>query len=70
MIPEERRFTRVFRSRPEMIDHVLVSRAVVTRVTRVDTVAEAPPSITENPVARRDDPGSDHRPVVAEFDLV
>jgi hypothetical protein len=41
----------------------------VTRVTRADTAVEAPPSITENPVARRDAAESDHRPVVAEFDL-
>jgi hypothetical protein len=69
MIPPERRFTRVFRSRPELIDHILVSRALVTRALRVDTTAEAPPSISENPVARRGAPGSDHRPVIAEFDL-
>jgi endonuclease/exonuclease/phosphatase family metal-dependent hydrolase len=69
LIPEERRFTRVFRGRGELIDHVLVSRALVTRTTRVDTTEDPPPSIDETPTARRDEPGSDHRPVIAELDL-
>ena len=69
LIPEERRFTRVFRGRPELIDHVLVSHALVGRVTRVDTTPQEPPSITEFPRDRRDARVSDHRPVLAEFDL-
>jgi endonuclease/exonuclease/phosphatase family metal-dependent hydrolase len=69
LIPEERRFTRIFRGRHELIDHVLVSHALVRRVTRVDTTSEAPPSITEFPWQRRDARTSDHRPVFAEFDL-
>jgi endonuclease/exonuclease/phosphatase family metal-dependent hydrolase len=69
LIPEERRFTRVFRGRRELIDHVLVSHALVRRVARVDTTPEAPPSITEFPTERRDARVSDHRPVLAEFDL-
>jgi endonuclease/exonuclease/phosphatase family metal-dependent hydrolase len=69
LIPEERRFTRVFRGRRELIDHVLVSHALVRRVARVDTTPEAPPSITEFPTDRRDARVSDHRPVLAEFDL-
>jgi Endonuclease/Exonuclease/phosphatase family len=67
LIPAERRFTRIYRGRRELIDHVLVSRALVERVTRVDTIAEALPSITEEPSARRDAPGSDHSPVVVEL---
>jgi endonuclease/exonuclease/phosphatase family metal-dependent hydrolase len=69
LIPAERRFTRIFRGRRELIDHVLVSHALVHRVARVDTTSEEPPSITEFPEARRDARGSDHRPVLAEFDL-
>lgn len=69
LIPEERRFTRIFRGRRELIDHVLVSHALVHRVARVDTTPEVPPSITEFPAARRDARVSDHRPVLAEFDL-
>jgi endonuclease/exonuclease/phosphatase family metal-dependent hydrolase len=69
LIPEERRFTRIFRGRRELIDHVLVSQALVRRVMRVDTTPQEPPSITEFPRDRRDARVSDHRPVFAEVDL-
>ena len=69
LIPAERRFTRVFRTRPELIDHILVSHALVRRATRVDTTAGPLPSITEDRAARRSDPASDHAAVIAEFDL-
>jgi len=71
LIPAERRFTRVFEGRREMIDHVLASRFLVTRATAVDTGTgpPPPPSIGPDPRARRDAPASDHAPVVARFDL-
>jgi endonuclease/exonuclease/phosphatase family metal-dependent hydrolase len=69
LIPAERRFSRVFRGRRELIDHILVSRALVERVDSVDTGPGEPPSITEDRTARRDEPVSDHRPVVARFRL-
>jgi endonuclease/exonuclease/phosphatase family metal-dependent hydrolase len=71
-IPEAQRFTRVFRGRGELIDHVLASRFLVTRVTRVTTAMAGPGglrSITENPRAEVGKPGSDHAAVVATFDL-
>jgi len=68
-IPEERRFSRVFRGRGELIDHILVSHALVQRVERVDTGPGEPPSITEVPIERRDEPASDHLPVVARCRL-
>jgi predicted extracellular nuclease len=67
LIPPERRFTRIYRGRRELIDHVLVSRAVVERVTRVDTATDELPSITDEPAERRDAPGSDHSPLVVEL---
>ena len=54
-IPEERRFTRRYRGRPELVDHVLVSQALVRAVVRVDTVGE-PPSIGDDPELRFDEP--------------
>jgi endonuclease/exonuclease/phosphatase family metal-dependent hydrolase len=69
LIPAERRFSRVFRGRRELIDHILVSRALVERVDSVDTGPGEPPSITEDRTARRDEPVSDHRAVVARFRL-
>jgi endonuclease/exonuclease/phosphatase family metal-dependent hydrolase len=68
LISAERRFSRVFRGRGELIDHILVSHALVNRVTEVDAGAR-PPSITEDPTTRRDEPESDHAPVVAHFAL-
>jgi endonuclease/exonuclease/phosphatase family metal-dependent hydrolase len=69
LIPAERRFSRVFEGRRELLDHILVSRALVERVESAYTGPGEPPSITENPTARRDDPVSDHLPVVARFRL-
>jgi endonuclease/exonuclease/phosphatase family metal-dependent hydrolase len=65
--PGGRRFSRVFRGRGELIDHLLVSEALVRRVERVDTGPGEPPLITEDPAARRDATASDHLPVVARF---
>ena len=70
LIPAERRFTRVFEGRREMIDHVLTSRFLVTRATEVDTAGgPPPPSIGSDPRARRDAPASYHALVLARFDL-
>jgi endonuclease/exonuclease/phosphatase family metal-dependent hydrolase len=64
LIPEDRRYTRIFRGRRELIDHVLVSHELVSRVTGVDTATTDLPSISEDPSTRRDTPGSDHSPVI------
>lgn len=69
LIPAKRRFSRIHRGRGELVDHVLVSHALVRRVESVDTGPGKPPSITENPAERRDEPASDHLPVVARFRL-
>jgi endonuclease/exonuclease/phosphatase family metal-dependent hydrolase len=71
-IPEAQRFTRVFRGRGELIDHVLVSHFLVTKTTAVSTAMAGPGrlrSITENPREERGKPGSDHAAVVASFEL-
>jgi endonuclease/exonuclease/phosphatase family metal-dependent hydrolase len=73
LIPEERRFTRLYRGRMEVIDHIFVSHFLVTetRTTDVTTVVAPPgmPSIEDNPAARQGKPGSDHAAVVATFDF-
>ena len=68
-IPEAQRFSRVYRGRGELIDHLLVSHALVKAVETVTTGEIEVPSITEQPREQRDKPGSDHRPVVARFEL-
>ena len=71
LIPAERRFSRVYRGRPELIDHVFVSHLLAGRTSAVTTATAegALPSIEDNPNARRGKPGSDHSAVVATFDL-
>jgi len=66
LIPEERRYTRIYRGRGELIDHILISRALLEQVTSVDSLIDQPaalPSITDNPTPRRNAPASDHAPV-------
>jgi endonuclease/exonuclease/phosphatase family metal-dependent hydrolase len=67
LIDADRRFSRVFNGRRELIDHILTSRRLVTRAARVDTADVTLPSIGSDPSARRNAPASDHAPVVAEF---
>ena len=79
LIPEDERFSRVYRGRGELIDHALVSRALLDRVVEVrTTLPDAAssgtarlrlPSIADNPSARRDEPASDHAPIVVRLDL-
>lgn len=72
MIPEAERYTRVYQGRNELIDHILVSKALVNKVTAV-TAGSAKlgrtTSVNDDPKLRKDKPGSDHRPVVADFEL-
>lgn len=72
LIPEAQRFTRVFRGRGELIDHVLVSHFLVTKTSQVTTAMASPGrlrSVTEDPREEIGKPGSDHAAVVASFDL-
>ena len=52
-----------------MIDHILVSRFLVTRTASVDTGGVQPESIGPEPPTRSDADASDHAPVFARFDL-
>lgn len=69
-IPEADRFSRVYRGRGELIDHILVSQALVGTVANGEVATTgAAPSINDDPASRREEPGSDHRPVLAVFNL-
>jgi endonuclease/exonuclease/phosphatase family metal-dependent hydrolase len=69
LIPENQRFSRVYRGRGELIDHLLVSHVLVKAVQTVTTGAFEIPSITDEPSEREDGAGSDHRPVVGRFEV-
>lgn len=76
LIPEGRRYSRVFRDQGELIDHIFASQEFFPgqprRLPSVDShvdFADVAESITENVSERRGKPGSDHAPVTAVFDL-
>jgi len=59
--------SRVYRGRGELIDHVFVSRQLLTPTnTRLITAGDLP-SITDNPSDRRDAAGSDHALIVTDL---
>jgi predicted extracellular nuclease len=71
-IPEQQRFSRRYQGRRELIDHILVSHALVHHVADGDVRTDAAgptPSISDDPGPRRNAAGSDHRPVIAQFDI-
>ncbi len=69
------RFSRIFQGCAELIDHVCVSHALLAgrgTVTTLDPTTGHPdpagtPSVGERPSERRNEPASDHRPVVADL---
>ncbi|MFI9148985.1 endonuclease/exonuclease/phosphatase family protein [Streptomyces sp. NPDC053367] len=72
-IPADERFSRVRAGRRELIDHVLLSRRLIRRVTAAGTGLPAAgpprlPSVGEDPTRRRGAPGSDHAPVWVRVD--
>ena len=73
LIDETKRFSRLYRGRLELIDHVFVSHFLVTGTRTVDvTTVTAPqgmPSIDDDPNARIGKPDSDRAAIVATFDF-
>jgi predicted extracellular nuclease len=65
-IPEKERYSRIHAGRKELIDHILVSHALLDRIEEAGTGPERGklPSVGQKPpTERRDTPGSDHAPV-------
>jgi endonuclease/exonuclease/phosphatase family metal-dependent hydrolase len=73
LLPADQRFTRVFKGRPELIDHIFATHRLVNpgNLPAVQTIRspEALPSMGDDPNSRRNEPGSDHAAVVATFNL-
>lgn len=68
---DEPPFTRKFKGRPEIIDHIFASRVMVKpdNMPTAHTIMtpDPLPNMDDNPNARRNEPGSDHAAVVATF---
>ncbi len=83
LIPGEQRFSRVYRGRRELIDHIFCSRRMLDAEPTLTTLAAAAseqaaiiasdadvlPSVTDDPRLGQGKAGSDHSVVVASFDL-
>jgi endonuclease/exonuclease/phosphatase family metal-dependent hydrolase len=74
LLPPEQQFSRIYRGRPELIDHIFVSRALLTRVVSVSsgTATDSSPtlpSVADDPSRLRDLIGSDHAPITATLDI-
>lgn len=71
LIPEDVRFSRVYRGRGELIDHLFVTNATRRTVADATTLTGGEPlgSIDDLPNTRRDSPYSDHALVAATLDL-
>jgi len=60
-IPEAERYSRIYRGRGELIDHILASQTLLAQTREVHVVHdEALPSVTDDASARRNAPASDH----------
>jgi predicted extracellular nuclease len=66
-LDENERWSRLYRGRRELIDHVLCSAELITAVESATTGGIQVPSIADHPGERRNEPGSDHRPVMVAF---
>jgi endonuclease/exonuclease/phosphatase family metal-dependent hydrolase len=69
MVPPNN-YSRINQGRAELIDHVLASRALIGTLSQAATIPLDVPSIGVQPqLTPRTNPPSDHRPVIATFDL-
>jgi hypothetical protein len=71
-IPEAQRFSRIYRGRKELFDHIFVSHALVGKIAQDHVITDAAgptPSIDDDPTKRRGAPGSDHRAVLASINV-
>jgi endonuclease/exonuclease/phosphatase family metal-dependent hydrolase len=70
LIASEERFSRVYKGRGELIDHIFVSHRLKGTVQSVRSLVDRRlPSIGDDPAARRAADDSDHAPIVATLDI-
>jgi endonuclease/exonuclease/phosphatase family metal-dependent hydrolase len=72
LLPENQNYTRIYRGRGELIDHIYLSRSLAVKVIEnsAQTLAAQPlPSITDNPNERSQEDASDHAALVIEINI-
>ena len=69
LIIADHRYSRVYKKRRELIDHIMVTRDLRLAATFVDSFVPGTEPINESTEARRDKTLSDHAPVFARFTL-
>jgi len=71
LIPDGEGYSRIFEGRRELIDHLLVSRRLVApgNLPGVRVHHQAAGSIGVDPLVRRDEPASDHDPLLAHLNI-
>src|SRR5215217_2713675 len=68
-ITPERRYSRVYKKRKELIDHILATKDLFVRTRSIDSLVEPIEPIDESTEKRRSANFPDHAPVLARFDL-
>ncbi|HEU4542976.1 MAG TPA: hypothetical protein VFR23_17735, partial [Jiangellaceae bacterium] len=64
-IPAERAFSRIYRDRRELIDHIMISRPLLLAGATADAFVDDLVGITEDVDSRRDAVRPDHAPLWA-----
>lgn len=64
LIDPDQRWSRIYRGRRELIDHILASHAVIDSVQEATTGGVGIESVDDQPADRRTAAASDHRPVI------
>lgn len=68
-IQPERRYSRIYHKKRELIDHIMVSHELIFRLQKIDSYVEHIESIGPQVESRRSAVAPDHAPVYAEFQI-
>ncbi len=66
-VPEDLRYTQIYRGRREMLDHILISRGLVPHFVGARVFNEGLRPVSDSLEPDPYDPGSDHAPLLAVF---
>ena len=67
--PPQRRYSRIYHKKHELIDHILVNHELIFRQQKVDSYVEPIESIGEGTEIRQKAVFPDHAPLFAQFEI-